>query len=256
LTAIYWDNSPVPFRVVFRAIDPEAPETERDRVRSELLAVAPAFRQIVLVAAPTVEAARSEREFAFRAEAFVSRIPAAQAAALDVRDKDALAALRRARRRDIGLWRGFVGLAAALLFLGLGELALVGVGLWQKNLLKKANLQRPVVEKIEAAQGVTNRINELSTKRLLPFEMFTILGGPRPAELWFRQSTTEGLYGMTIDAVSTSPSAVSTYQAALSALPAIEKVEIRDQRTRDNVMSFTIAATFRPEALKPAATNP
>jgi len=36
----------------------------------------------------------------------------------------------------------------------------------------------------------------------------------------------------------------------------LEKVEIRDQRTRDNIMNFTLAVTFRPEALKPAVSTP
>ncbi len=255
-TAIYWDDGVVPTRVVSRAVAPEVDENEHARVRDELLKLAPLNRQIVLRAPPEVETGSSEREFVFRAEAFVSRIPAAQSAALDVRDKDALAALRRSRRRDLALWRGFLGLAAALLVLGLGELTLLGVGVWQKKLVQKSDRQRPQVEKIEAAQGVTVRINELSSKRLLPFEMISIVGGPKPTDIWFLRSSTEGLYGLVIEATTTSPGLVSTYQAALTALPAIEKVEIRDQRTRDNIMNFTLVATFRPEALKPVAANP
>lgn len=256
LTAVYWEHGVVPSRVVSRAIvaEDDALENERARVRDELLKAAPANRQIVLSAPPTVEAGRNEREYAFRAESFLSRMPVTQALTLDVRDKDALAALRRARSRDVGLWRGFVGLVVALLLLGVGELALIGGGFWQKNLTRKVELQRPVVEKIEAAQGVTARINELSTKRLLPFEMISIVTAPKPTDIWFLRTSTDGLYGLTVDATTTSPGLVSTYQSALAALPAIEKVEIRDQRTRDNTMTFTLAATFRPEALRPTPT--
>lgn len=258
LTAVYWERDAVPVRVVSSPIaaSEEALENERARVRDERFREAAAARQVSLAAAPTTEAGSGEREWVFRADAFVSRLPAAVAAAMDVRDKDSLATLRRARRRDLGLWSGFLGLSVALLVLGLGELALVGASVWRTSLEKKAAKQRPVVEKIEAAQSVTMRINELSTKRLLPFEMLSIVSGPKPTDIWFVSTSTEGLYGLNISAMANTatPGLVSGYQAALTALPAIEKVEIRDQRTRDNTMTFTVAVTFRPEALKPAIT--
>jgi hypothetical protein len=32
-------------------------------------------------------------------------------------------------------------------------------------------------------------------------------------------------------------------------------VEVRDQRTRDNLMTFTVLVTFRAEGVKPAAAS-
>lgn len=255
LTAIYWDEGPVPTAVVSRMIDaePDALENERAKLRDEFLQAAPKSRQVVLAAEPVATSSDSERAYSFRADSLASRIPLEIAASLDVRDKEALAALRRSRRRDIGLWRGFIGLTAALVLLGFGELALVGAGVWRKNLARQAALQRPVVEKIEAAQGVTMRINELSTKRLLPFEMLAAVSVSKPAEIWFIQTSTEGLYGLNVRATSNSPAAVSTYRETLAALPDIEKVDIREQQTRDSAMSFTLVVTFKPAALKPAA---
>lgn len=255
MTAIYWEAGPVPTRVVSRQLEaePDALENERARLRDELLQAAPKSRHVVLAAEPLAEASDSDRAYSFRAESFTSKIPLEIAASLDVRDKEALAALRRSRRRDIGLWRTFIGLTAALVLLGLGELAVVGAGMWRKNLEKKATLQRPVVEKIEAAQGVTMRINELSTKRLLPFEMISAVSTAKPTDIWFLRTATDGLYGLTVDATTTSPGSVSSYQSALGALPVIEKVEIRDQRTRDNSMTFTLAVTFKSDGLKPTS---
>ena len=63
-------------------------------------------------------------------------------------------------------------------------------------------------------------------------------------------------HGLNVEAQSTSPAAPSAYQAALSALPSVEKVEVRDQRARDNVMTFTMAVTFRPETIRPTPATP
>ncbi|HYD85749.1 MAG TPA: hypothetical protein VEA63_16895, partial [Opitutus sp.] len=120
LTAIVWENGPVPAKVVFRPLAADASDEDRARARDELLGATPRNRSIVLTASPNVETSRREREIAFRAEAFSSRLSAERAGAMDVRDKDALAALRNARRRDLVMWRAFLACVAALIILGLG----------------------------------------------------------------------------------------------------------------------------------------
>ena len=250
LTALYFEQSPVPSRIVFRAIQPDASEADRTRAQEQLANAVAGNRAIVLKQAPVVAPSASDRDLAFRAEAFNSRIPAAQAGALDVRDKTALADLRRARSRDLALWRGFLGLIGVLFLLVLGEVGLIVSGVWQKGRLAQLNQQRPVGERVMMAQNVTTRINDLSTKRLLPFEMILQVMGPKPASVRFVRAQTVGLYGLNVEAESTSPAAPSAYQSALSGLPSIEKVEVREQRARDNLMTFTLAVTFRPETVK------
>lgn len=251
-TALYWDTGPVPARVAFRPVAPDAPESDSTQARDELLRAAPANRAVILAAAPVAATAQNDREFVFMAEAYRSRLPAPVANQLDVRDKTALASLRRARQRDLILWRTFLGITAALVLLGVAELGLLGLGFWQRTRLAQANAQRPLVERIMAAQSLTTRINELSTKRLLPFEMIAVISSPKPAAVTFTRTVTSGLHGLVVEAYATSPDAVSAYQAALTALPGLEKVEVREQRTRDNLMTFTLVITFRPDALQPA----
>jgi hypothetical protein len=254
LTAIYWEDSPVPAKLVFRPLHPDAPEADRNRARDQLISAAPRNREIVLSIPPVSAPSASERDLVFSAGGFTSRIPAAQSGALDVRDKDALATLRRARTRDLALWRGFLALLAILLVLGLAELGLIGAAAWQKTRMAQVEAQRPLVERIMTAQSVTTRINDLSTKRLLPFEMIGHVMGPKPASVQFLRASTVGLYGLNVEAQSTSPGDPSAYQSALSALPMVQKVEVRDQRARDNLMTFTLAVTFRPETIKPEGT--
>jgi hypothetical protein len=258
LTAIHWDRGAVPAAVLFRPLPAEAGDEERARVRDELLRAAGGSRQVIeLGAPPVVEAASgSEDEFVFRADARVSRLSPALAAAMDVRDKTELAALRRARARDVMLWRGFLGCAAAIGLILLSWAAMYGAGFWQKIRETKVAAQQPVVDQIMTQQALATHINELSSKRLLPMEMISLVSGTiKPVSIQFLRATTDGLYTLKVDAQTTSPGEVSTFRSALSDLPACEKVEVRDQRTRDNLMSFTLVITFHPEALKPAAAS-
>lgn len=256
LTAIYWDSGKVPLRVAFRAIPAGSDEAAIAKIREELVAAAPSSRPLVLNAGAQPLAGSSDREFSFRAEGLYTKIAAEHAAAMDVRDKEALTGLRRSRARDVGLWRIFVGMILLLVLLGLGELGLVGMKLWQQTLTTRANAQRPIVERVMTAQSIATRINELSTKRLLPFEMLATVNEKRPEDIWFIRVQTNGLAGLLIDATSNSPTLVSSYQAALSSIPNVERVEFRNQQVRENSMTFTMAITFKSDGLKPTATNP
>ncbi|HNC23062.1 MAG TPA: hypothetical protein PLU52_02565, partial [Opitutaceae bacterium] len=174
---------------------------------------------------------------------------------LDVRDRGQLAELRSARGRDLLLWRVFVGSLAASLLLALGWAGIYGAGFWQKARELKVAAQQPVIDQIMTAQNLATRVNELSSKRLLPFEMISFVSGTaKPPTIQFLRTTTSGLYTLEIQAQTTSPAEVSVFRSNLAAQAACEKVEVRDQRTRDNLMSFTLVVTFKPGALKPAAS--
>jgi hypothetical protein len=255
LTAVHWDSGAVPAAVHFRPLPPEAADADRARVRDELLRLSAGSRQVIELAAPPVPdaPARGGTEFVFRAGAQLSRLPAVHAAAMDVRDKAELAALRRGQVRDVALWRVFLGCTAAILLMLLGTVALAGAGFWQRARAAKVAVQQPVVDKIMTAQNLATRVNELSTKRLLPLEMISAVSEKKPVAIQFLRATTSGLYTLTVEAQTTAPGEVAVFRSALGDLPVCETVEVRDQRTRDNLMTFTLAVTFRPDALKPAA---
>lgn len=256
LTSIHWGQGPVPTAVGFRPWPADASPADRAAARDELLRLAGGSRQVVELEQPPLPlSAGKEDEFLFRAGAREARLAAELATSLDVRDKAELAALRRARGRDVMLWRAFVGSVAAILLLALAAGGLYGAGFWQRTREMKVGAQQPVVDQVMTAQNLTARINELSTKRLLPLEMISQVTGAKPASIQFLRATTEGLYTLRVDAQTNSPGEVSTFRSAVADLPACEKVEVRDQRTRDNVMSFMLVVTFRAEALKPATPS-
>ena len=254
LTAIHWGDGPVPTRVVFQALAAEATEDDRARVRTELLRAVGGTKAVVdLAEAPAPESRRSDREVSFHSGGFVSLLSGAAVASVDVRDKEELAALRRARKRDYVLWRVGMGCIAAFGAMALCELALVGGGLWQRARVAVVRGQTPVVDGIMTAQDLAHKIDELSTKRLLPIEMIKLVH-PRKfgTSIQFLSASTSGLYTLTVSAQTTNAGEISTYRTSLEALPACDRVDIRDLRTQNNIASFTLVITFKPEGLKPA----
>jgi hypothetical protein len=257
ITLIHWGLWAVPAAVHFRPLPPESTDADRARVKDELLRLAGGTRKVIELADPIVAEApaRGGDELVFRAGNRLSVLPASWAAGMDVRDKTELAALRRAQARDVILWRVFFGGLAAIGLMLLGLLGLAGEGLWQKTREAKVAAQQPVVDTIMTAQSLATRTNELSTKRLLPLEMISAVSERKPAVIQFLRATTTGLHTLSIDAQTASPNEVAAFRTALGELPVCEKVEVRDQRTRDNLMTFTLVITFKPDGLKPAASS-
>ena len=255
LTAVHWETGPVPDRVAYQALAPEAPDEDREQARTSLLRFMGGAKTVVdLSAPPQAEAGRSDREKIFRSGDFVSRLPAAAAAGLDVRDRDDLATLRRAQRRDIMIWRVGIGCVFAFAAMALGEVALVGGGMWQRTRLKVIRRQTPVVDSIITAQSLATKIQDLSTNRLLPLEMISMVN-PRKAgtTIQFLTASVDNLNILTVKAQTSNPGEISSYRNTLAALPACQNVEIRETLMQNNIASFTLVVTFKRGALKPAS---
>jgi hypothetical protein len=263
LTAIHWEAGPVPAKILCQMLPAEATDDERARARDELIRAVGGSKTIVDLATPLVaEPALNDREVAFRAGEFRSRLPAAAVATLDVRDKDELAALRRARRRDVTLWRVALGCAAALALLAGLEVARFGGLQWQKVRLAKFNAQQPRVELIQASNTLAIRIDDLTTKRLLPLEMLGVVTGKDrellPAGMIFTRISADaakGLYTLNIEGSTNNAGQISIYQSALEKLPACEKVDMQVTNTRGDLTIFRLVVTFKPDAVKSASTT-
>ena len=255
VTAVHWDAPPVPARVFFLPLTPDASEEERARVRAEAVRLAGGSTTVIDLASPIeADAGQSDGELVFRAGEFVSRIPAASAAALDVRDKAELAALRGARRRDVILWRVALGAVAALLVLGLGEFALVGGRQWLKVRTREIATQKPLVDKITGLHELANRVDEIATKRLLPIEMVLASAAAKPAEIVFTQAVAErsrGLHTLLVQGRTANPAQISTYENALRALPSVESASATISQMQNERSTFQLTVVFRADALKP-----
>ncbi|HEY4988542.1 MAG TPA: hypothetical protein VII09_01990, partial [Opitutaceae bacterium] len=257
-----WAKGPVPTLVLHQALAPEATEPERAEVRARLIKAAGeavTIRDAVLP--PVAQPGGSDSELIFDAGGLRSRLPAAVAAALDVRDRADLDALAHGRRRDLILWRTAIGSLAACLLFALAELALMGAGLWQKARILKIAAQKPTVTHVMEEQDLASRIDELSTKRLLPLEMISMTAPEvalpkNPTSIQFLRATTSStaLNTIQIEAQTTNAGELAGYKTALEQTPGVDRVEIQGQRARDNVVSFTLIVTFKPGALTPAVS--
>ena len=257
LTAVHWDNGRVPSLVLHRVLVPEATADERAQARAELIREAGEARTVVDAPSPPVpQPSKSDREVAFAAGELRARVDSATVAALDVRDRGDMAALARARRRDIILWRVAIGSVVACFVLLLGEAGLFGAGIWEKARIAKVGAQKAPVDRIMSDQELAYRIDELSTKRLLPLEMISIVAAKKPAMMQFLRATatTSSLYTIQIDAQTTNAGEIGGFKTALEALQGCDHVEVRDQVLRNNVASFTLLVTFKPAALPPATS--
>ena len=256
LTAVHWDKDPVPAAVWFHPFGPETAESERLLARDGLLGRVESKKVIDLTEPPRAQPRRSDREIVFRSGEFVSRLPAEALAGLDVRDPEQLAQLRRAKKRDIILWRVATGCVAALFLLALAEAGLFAGGIWQKARRTLLNARAPMVAQIMGAQEVANQIDDLSTKRLLPIEMILTVGSKRPPSTQFLRASTNGLYTLVVEAQTPNAGEIGVYKNALDALPSCAKVEIKNPQTRDKIATFTLIVTFKPGGLKPAPPPP
>jgi len=254
LTAVHWGSGPVPNRVIFRPLAAEATEEERAATREALLRSFESKVIVDLPTAPTAHASDGDGEITFKAGDWTSTFSAPEAAALDVRDKDELAGLRRARKRDVILWRVGIGCLAAFLLLGVGEVALVGGGLWQATRRALLNAQAPTVDRIINDQDVATHINNLRTKRLLTMEMIAAVASKMPPQTYLLgvTSSTDKLYTLNGQGQTSNPAEISVFQDALQALPSVAPggVVITPGQTRNNVSSFALHITFKPNGLK------
>lgn len=168
---------------------------------------------------------------------------------MDIRDKAVLAARRQAQRRDRALWRALLGAVAVLALAGLLELGQAAGRYAVARQQEAIATLTPAVERIQTAQALGARIEEMSRRRLRPFEMLAVLNSVRPPSVLFTRSVTSGQGGMEIEAQTANADSVGAFESALRTLPALEGVEVRDLRLREGVTTFQLVVGFREGSL-------
>jgi len=259
LTAVHWDNGPVPSRVLTAHIPAETSPEEQQRIRDKLLRDAGETKELIeLTSAPEVVNSSDDSAYLFRAGEFETRLPVESATNLDVRDPVELAAYRKGARRDVNLWRTTAASLAVLLVLGVLEITLaVGGGMRRQVQGITIEQQSPQVTEIQNKARLAADIERLASENLLPLEMMTIIGGDIPQRgqiTWTSASATETNLD-TLVVLCSSPNAgdAENYRLALSSLPQIESVEITSSRLANGVNTFTLNVTFAPGALEKAS---
>lgn len=254
LTAIHWERAnDAPVCVLVRELPPEPTDADRAALRDILLRESGAAVCVLESStSPVLENGKADDEFVFRCENTDSVFTREQLDVLDARDKEELAARRRARRRDLLLWRVLLGGVAAILLSLTLEFVLIGGGIWQKARQYRVEQQEPWVTKIRLAKNLAVQIDELSTRRMRPFEMISKVSEKLPPSVIFTSATVTNLYTLDVQAQATSSVDVDVYRSALNAMPVFEKVEFppKDSRVQNGLTTFRLVVTFKSDAFK------
>lgn len=255
LTAVHFgDDSGVPTFVCSEVVEAEADDATWQRAEDALLRHCGGSKSVQRIPAPTVTAGLpGTDELVVQSGDESTKIPLARAQDLDVRDHDELVARRRARIRDTWMWRTFVAALLIIGFTGLAEVGLWGGNYWRDSLHEQVQAQAPIVNEIETADRLANRIDELRTKRLRPFEMIAIVDQPRPETIIFLRTAATGLYSMEIEAETNDAQAINAYVSALQVLGATEGVEILNLDQRGSRSSVRLLVRFTTTAFDVSA---
>lgn len=260
ITAVAWDgHSEQPIAVVSRGLESEKDSAPREALLDEIrqrtglagMNVQEYSGEVTVVKEKTGNALGLQ--LAGGGEGAIMVLDQAVLERADVRDKAFLGGRRAAMRRDLLLWRGFAAGTLTLVALLALEAVLLGTGLWLKSQQETVRQQAGPVEKIETAQTLSVRIEEMTQSSLKPFEMLAIINQNRPLSVQFIRSTTTGLHEMRIEAQTANADDVGQYEAVLRSNPALAAVETKLD-LRDGTTTFVLTVTFKPGALQPGVT--
>ncbi len=245
----YGQGTHEPTALLSRPLAPEATPEEKEAARDALLREIGESKVISEVkGVPQVTTVSAKGAWTLDAEGKTWSVPAEVLEGMDVRDKDTLRQLRRQRATDVLLWRTFIGaigvVAACLLLLG----ALKGGLAWQATRQARIERKAPEVAAVNQANALATRIEELATRRLMPFEMIDVVKEKKPKTLVFRSTTTQGAASMEIVGTASGSGDLPAYRAALLTQPGIAEAEVVENEARDGVTRFRLVVTFKPEA--------
>jgi hypothetical protein len=254
LVGVAWDGrASLPVAVMCKSL-PDPTETQQAEMTSQLRRLAgPGEIAVRKLAGPAGVGLDESGGAVFRIEEQeMARFTAAALAEADVRDKAFLEEKRREDSRRRGWTWGLVAAVAALLLAVGLEISAGALGVWNQRRRAAVAGQAEEVRRIETAQTLATRIEDLSARQEKPFEWLSVVSAVRPRSIQFVQMESNNDRSLTINAQTTDAAAVGAYEAALRQREELEQVETRDLRSREGLTSFVLAVKFKPQAGSPA----
>jgi hypothetical protein len=176
------------------------------------------------------------------------RLTPAAARAADVRDKAFLGSRQREEGRRRVWWGALLAVAALGLLAAGVEIAAAVLGMRTRQ--HEATVARQVEEvaRIEAAETVAKRVEDLTSRPERPFEWLAAAGAARPRSVQFVRAASRSDRMLEIEAQTANAADAGAYEAALRQLPQVESVITRDLRAREGLTTFVMAVKFKPAA--------
>lgn len=258
LVVAAWDGQgSLPALVLARKVEPATEAADRESLFAEARPRLGELGAVEEFAGPvSVALKKQEWEFSVARRAggaLVTTFDEAAVQAMDVRDKEVLATRRATQQRDRLLWRILQASAGAIAFAVVLEVALFLGGIL---LNQQREAQRAVageVEKIQTAQALGTRIEEMAQRRLRAMEMLAVVNAVRPAGIVFSRSTTAGRDTLEVEGQSANADNVGTFESAVRALPQVATLEVSNVGLRDGLTTFRFVATFKDGSLAAVA---
>ena len=250
LTAVHFgDDTGVPTWVGTAEWAEDATDREVAEAREQLVRRTGGSKSIVDIDDIAVDPGKpGDEELGFTSADRTARLRVLAAEALDVRDSEELAARRRARVRDQWMWRAAVASVVLIALSVIGEALVFGLETWQGQRREVVAAQVPTVAQIQTADQLVNRIEERSTRRLRPFEMISLLHAPKPDNIVFLRTQTQGVYTLIVEAYSNTQEGINNYISAIDALPGTDSVRMLQLDMNSGRADFQFAVEFNAAA--------
>lgn len=258
LIVAVWDGrGSLPVLVLARPVEPATEGAERDRLLAEAAARLGDLGSTEEFVGPiTVSTRKQGWEFSVARRTggvLVTVFDEAAVQAMDVRDKEVLAARRATQQRDRFLWRVLQATIGCIAFGVLLEVVLFLGGVLLDQQRQAQNALAPEVEKIQTAQSLGTRIEEMAQRRLRAMEMLAVVNAVRPPGIVFSRSTTSGRDTLEVEGQSANADNVGAFESAVRALPQVATLEVSNVRLREGVTTFNLVATFKDGTLREVA---
>jgi len=172
---------------------------------------------------------------------------------LDVRDPAFLETRQRQERWDLRTWRAAQLAALGLLLAGLADLSGAWLGADADAIRARVASDTARVRELEGLNAVAGKVEDLGRNRPLPFEMLALANVHRPAGVTFTAVAHKAGSVLEIEARTANAAEVGAFEQALAADAGVAKAEMRSIQGREGVTSFSLAVTFKPDALRKAA---
>lgn len=249
-----WDGQgSLPALVLARKVEPATEAVERDRLLDEAKARLGELGAVEEFVGPiSVVPRKDASEFAVARRnggTLTTRFEESAVQAMDVRDKTVLADRRATQQRDRFLWRVLQVTVGCIAFAAVLELGAFLGGVLLNQQREAQRILAPDVEKIQTAQTLGTRIEEMAQRRLRAMEMLAVLNTVRPGGVVFSNSVTNGRDTIEITGQSANADNVGAFESSVRALPQIATLEVPNVGLREGLTTFRFVATFKDGAL-------
>ncbi len=172
---------------------------------------------------------------------------------VDLRDPEMVEQAKKDERQNGILWKGVLGIAAAVALLLVSEIVWGGSAGYLALRRGMNSDREPAVRAFDSLQTTTNTLQNFRESNLTPFQMIETL---LPYQSWpkviYRKFETDGPDVLVIDARASNFTEVNEFKKRLERSEMVSSVALSNQQNNPSGSSFTTTIRFVPGVFLPA----